>query len=124
MAIVARGPVGVRSSADAPDRVRRGAGPACDLCDRQRDQLLSPGRSSSRCWAGGSAGRRSIVLGHVRRYENYLVAAIVLVLVIVFWLMRKRHVEDEVVEVLATGDTGRSRRSRVPDDVELNTGRK
>jgi membrane protein DedA with SNARE-associated domain len=56
---------------------------------------------------GWAFGRTTLlVLGHVRRYENYLVAVIVLVLAIVFWVMRKRHVEDEVVEVLATGDTG------------------
>jgi membrane protein DedA with SNARE-associated domain len=56
---------------------------------------------------GWAFGRTTLlILGHVRRYENYLVASIVLVLAIVFWFMRKRHVEDEVVEVLATGDTG------------------
>jgi membrane protein DedA with SNARE-associated domain len=56
---------------------------------------------------GWAFGRTTLlVLGHVRRYENYLVALIVLILAIVFWLMRKRHVEDEVVEVLAAGDTG------------------
>jgi hypothetical protein len=47
-----------------------------------------------------------LILGHVRRYENYLVASIVLILAIAFWLMRKKHVEDEVVEVLAKGDAG------------------
>jgi membrane protein DedA with SNARE-associated domain len=64
------------------------------------------------CWSflftviGWAFGRTTlIVLGHVRRYENYLVALIILILAIVFWLMRKRHVEDEVVEVLASGDT-------------------
>jgi membrane protein DedA with SNARE-associated domain len=56
---------------------------------------------------GWAFGRTTlIVLGHVRRYENYLVVAIVLAMLAVFWLMRKRHVEDEVVEVLAKGDTG------------------
>jgi len=56
---------------------------------------------------GWAFGRTTlIVLGHVRRYESYLIAAIVVVLVIVFWVMRKKHVEDEVVEVLAAGDTG------------------
>ena len=55
---------------------------------------------------GWGFGRTTlIVLGHVRRYENFLVALIVLVLAIVFWIMRKRHVEDEVVEVLSSGDT-------------------
>jgi membrane protein DedA with SNARE-associated domain len=68
---------------------------------------------SSVTWAafftllGWAFGRTTLlVLGHVRRYENYLVVSIVLVLAIVFWLMRKRHVEDEVVEVLAAGDIG------------------
>ena len=56
---------------------------------------------------GWAFGRTTLlVLGHVRRYENFLVVVIVLVLAIVFWLMRKKHVEDEVVEVLAAGDTG------------------
>ena len=55
---------------------------------------------------GWAFGRTTlIVLGHVRRYENFLVVLIVVVLAIVFWIMRKRHVEDEVVEVLASGDT-------------------
>jgi membrane protein DedA with SNARE-associated domain len=55
-------------------------------------------------WGFGRATLR--MLGHVRRYEKYLVAGIILALLVVFWVMRKRHVEDEVVEVLATGDTG------------------
>lgn len=55
-------------------------------------------------WAFGRT--MLLILGHVRRYENFLVAAIVLLLAIAFWFMRKRHVEDEVVEVLAAGDTG------------------
>lgn len=56
---------------------------------------------------GWAFGRTTLlVVGHVRRYENYLVALIVLILAIAFWLMRKKHVEDEVVEVLASGDTG------------------
>src|SRR5678815_3373816 len=46
-----------------------------------------------------------IMLGHVRRYENYLVGLIVLLLAMAFWIMRERHVEDEVVEVLSSGDT-------------------
>ena len=49
---------------------------------------------------GWAFGRTTlIVLGHVRRYENFLVVLIVVVLAIVFWIMRKRHVEDEVVRV-------------------------
>jgi membrane protein DedA with SNARE-associated domain len=55
---------------------------------------------------GWAFGRTTlIVLGHVRRYENYLVGLIVLILAMVFWIMRERHVEDEVVEVLSSGDT-------------------
>lgn len=56
---------------------------------------------------GWAFGRGTLaLLGHVRRYENVLVAVILIVLAIVFWVMRKRHVEDEVVEVLSSGDTG------------------
>jgi membrane protein DedA with SNARE-associated domain len=56
---------------------------------------------------GWAFGRTTLMmLGHVRRYENYLIGAIVLALAIIFWVMRKKHVEDEVVEVLAAGDTG------------------
>jgi membrane protein DedA with SNARE-associated domain len=55
-------------------------------------------------WGFGRATLR--ILGHVRRYEKFLVPAILIALLIVFWVMRKQHVEDEVVEVLATGDTG------------------
>jgi len=56
---------------------------------------------------GWAFGRTTlIVLGHVRRYENYLIAAIVIGLALVFWVMRKKHVEEEVVEVLSAGDTG------------------
>lgn len=47
-----------------------------------------------------------IAVGHIRRYEKFLIAIILLVLLIAFRVMRKRHVEDEVVEVLAAGDTG------------------
>lgn len=55
---------------------------------------------------GWGFGRTTlIVLGHVRRYENYLIAAIIVAVGIAFWLVRKKHVEDEVVEVLASGDT-------------------
>jgi len=55
---------------------------------------------------GWAFGRTTLImLGHVRRYENFLVVLIIVVLVIVFWIMHKRHVEDEVVEVLSSGDT-------------------
>jgi membrane protein DedA with SNARE-associated domain len=67
---------------------------------------------------GWGFGRTTlIVLGHVRRYENYLVAAIVVGVAVAFWLLRKRHVEDEVVHVLATGDTGEMPKVTL-DDVE------
>jgi membrane protein DedA with SNARE-associated domain len=67
---------------------------------------------------GWAFGRTTLlVVGHVRRYENYLVALIVLILAIVFWLMRKKHVEDEVVEVLAAGDTGPIPKVSRPDHV-------
>jgi len=56
---------------------------------------------------GWGFGRTTLImLGHVRRYEKYLVAAILIALAVVFYVMRRRHVEDEVVEVLASGDTG------------------
>ena len=42
--------------------------------------------------------------------------AIILRLAIVFWVMRKRHVEDEVVEVLASGDAGQFPEVSRPDD--------
>lgn len=56
---------------------------------------------------GWAFGRTTlIVLGHVRRYENYLIAMIFVVVALAFWFLRKKHVEDEVVEVLTSGDTG------------------
>jgi membrane protein DedA with SNARE-associated domain len=56
---------------------------------------------------GWGFGRTTlIVVGHVRRYEKFLVAAIFVGVALAFWLVRKKHVEDEVVEVLASGDTG------------------
>lgn len=66
---------------------------------------------------GWGFGRTTlIVVGHVRRYENFLVALIVLILAIAFWIMRKRHVEDEVVEVLASGDTAELQAVDRPED--------
>jgi membrane protein DedA with SNARE-associated domain len=54
---------------------------------------------------GWGAGRTTlIVLGHVRRYERYLMALIVIVIALAFWIMRQRHVEEEVVDVLSKGD--------------------
>jgi membrane protein DedA with SNARE-associated domain len=54
-------------------------------------------------WAFGET--TLIILGHVRRYENFLVALFVVLLGIGFWIVRTRHVPEEVVEVLASGDT-------------------
>jgi membrane protein DedA with SNARE-associated domain len=66
---------------------------------------------------GWAFGRTTLVLlGHVRRYENVLVVAIIVGLGIAFYVMRKRHVEDEVVEVLAAGDTGPIPKVSRPDD--------
>jgi membrane protein DedA with SNARE-associated domain len=45
-----------------------------------------------------------LVLNHVRRYEKYLVLLILLGSLIGLLIMRKRHVEDTSLEVLATGD--------------------
>jgi hypothetical protein len=59
-----------------------------------------------------------IILGHVRRYENYLIALIVLLLVVGFWIVRARHVPDEVVEVLASGDTTEMSTPGSPEDAE------
>ena len=54
---------------------------------------------------GWAFGRGTlIVLGHVQRYEKFLIPGIVVGIGLIFWLMRARHVEDEVVEVLAAGD--------------------
>jgi membrane protein DedA with SNARE-associated domain len=53
-------------------------------------------------WSFGQTAM--IVLGHVRRYEKYLIAVIIVAILVAFWFMRKRHVEDEVVEVLSAGD--------------------
>jgi membrane protein DedA with SNARE-associated domain len=56
---------------------------------------------------GWGFGRTMLLaLGHVRRYENYLIAVILIGLALAFLVMRRKHVEDEVVEVLAAGDTG------------------
>jgi membrane protein DedA with SNARE-associated domain len=54
---------------------------------------------------GWAFGRTTlIILGHVRRYERILIILIVIGLACAFWLMRKRHVGDEVVGVLSAGD--------------------
>ena len=64
---------------------------------------------------GWGFGRTTlIILGHVRRYERILVPAIIVGVVIAWWVMRKRHVEEEVVEVIATGHR-KSHAHRAPD---------
>jgi membrane protein DedA with SNARE-associated domain len=45
-----------------------------------------------------------LVLGHVKRYEKYLVLVILLASLVALLIMRRRHVEDKSVEVIATGD--------------------
>jgi membrane protein DedA with SNARE-associated domain len=49
-------------------------------------------------WGFGEAALR--LLGHVRRYEVKIALGIVVAVVIVFYMMRKRHVGDEVVDAL------------------------
>jgi membrane protein DedA with SNARE-associated domain len=71
-------------------------------------------------WAFGET--TLIVLGHVRRYENYLVALFILLLIIGFWIVRARHVPDEVVEVLASGDTSEMPTPGGPEDGERDPG--
>jgi membrane protein DedA with SNARE-associated domain len=45
-----------------------------------------------------------LVLGHVKRYEKYLVLIILLVSIVALMIMRRRHVENKAVEVIASGD--------------------
>jgi membrane protein DedA with SNARE-associated domain len=45
-----------------------------------------------------------IILGHVRRYEKWIAIAIVILIALGFLVMRRKHVEEEVVEVLSVGD--------------------
>jgi membrane protein DedA with SNARE-associated domain len=66
-------------------------------------------------WAFGKTAL--LVLGSVRRYESYLIAAIVIFIIVMFWVMRRRHVEDEVVHVLEAGDTGPVHKAPRPDDL-------
>ena len=40
------------------------------------------------------------LLGHVRRYEVKIALGIIVAVVIAFYLMRKRHVGEEVVDAL------------------------
>lgn len=45
-----------------------------------------------------------LVLNHVKRYEWYLVIAILIAVGIGFWIARRRHLEEKSLEVLARGD--------------------
>ena len=49
-------------------------------------------------WGFGEAALR--LLGHVRRYEVKIALGIIVAVVIAFYLMRKRHVGEEVVDAL------------------------
>lgn len=53
-------------------------------------------------WAFGHS--LLLVLDHVRRYEWYLVAGILIAVAIAFWIAHRRHLEEKSLEVLATGD--------------------
>lgn len=53
-------------------------------------------------WGAGEAALRTI--GHLKRHEYTIGIVIVIVVVLVLWYVQRRHVADEVVEVLATGD--------------------
>ena len=53
-------------------------------------------------WGFGEAALR--LLGHLRRYEKWIALGIVVGLILMFFVMRRRHVADEVVEVLGSGD--------------------
>jgi membrane protein DedA with SNARE-associated domain len=45
-----------------------------------------------------------LVLNHVRRYEWYLVVAILIAVGIGFWITRRRHLENRSLEVISKGD--------------------
>ena len=45
-----------------------------------------------------------LVLDHVKKYEWYLVIAILIAVGIGFWYTRRRHLEEKSLEVLSTGD--------------------
>jgi membrane protein DedA with SNARE-associated domain len=45
-----------------------------------------------------------LVLDHVKRYEWYLVVAILIAVGVGFWLTRRRHIEETSLEVLSKGD--------------------
>ena len=49
-------------------------------------------------WGFGEAALR--ILGHVRRYEVKIALGIIVAVIVAFYLMRRRHVGDEVVDAL------------------------
>jgi membrane protein DedA with SNARE-associated domain len=51
-----------------------------------------------------------IVLKHVKRYEWYLVIAILVAVAVGFWIARRRHLEEKSLEVLSKGDEDPSAR--------------
>ncbi|HKO15190.1 MAG TPA: DedA family protein [Gemmatimonadaceae bacterium] len=53
-------------------------------------------------WGFGEASLR--ILGHMRRYEVKIALLIVVVVIAGLWLLRQRHVEEEVVHALQAGD--------------------
>jgi membrane protein DedA with SNARE-associated domain len=56
-------------------------------------------------WGAGEAALRTI--GHLRRYERWIMLGIVVLVVLVLYIAKRRRVADEVVDVLATGDEER-----------------
>lgn len=53
-------------------------------------------------WGFGEASLR--LLGHMRRYEVKLAVALVIAVALVFYLMRRRHVEKSMVVALGTDE--------------------
>ena len=45
-----------------------------------------------------------LALDHVKKYEWYLVIAILVAVAIGFWITRRRHIEEKSLEVLSSGD--------------------
>lgn len=63
-------------------------------------------------WGFGEASLR--LIGHMRRYEVKIALVIVAAVIVTFYLMRRRHVEDEVVDALAKGDPATTAEQPVP----------
>jgi len=68
-------------------------------------------------WGFGKTAQA--LIGHVRRYEWYFFAVILLGVLIAFAIIQRRHVADEVVEVLATGDPEPTPKIVAPDHAGL-----